>query len=295
MEKDLFNLFDDEKKLDLQELKELQKKLIKYDDEYYQNDEPVISDSEYDKIKKRAIELEEKYQDFPKIISKKVGAKAKRGFGKIRHQVPMISLDNVFNKEELQGFIDKIKRYLKTENFYEFVGEPKIDGLSFSALYRDGKFVQGATRGDGIEGEDITKNLMQIKDFPLQIKIPYYEIEIRGEVFIDKLDFEQLNKQMQQAGKKLFANPRNAAAGSLRQLDPSVTALRPLKYFVYTWGAISGADFETQSQFYEKMKNAGFNVQDYKKCESFEDLIAYYDYLLQKRSSLSYDIDGVVY
>ncbi len=295
-ETDLFNNPEMEQKiLDLQELKDLQKKLLQYDEEYYNNDAPTISDSEYDKLKRRAIELEEKYFDFPKLVSKKVGAKVKSGFAKVKHTTPMISLDNVFDREELLDFITKIKRYLKVDTFYEMVAEPKIDGLSFSALYVDGKLVQGATRGDGETGEDITKNLLQIKGFPESIKSPYKSIEIRGEVYIDKKDFEKLNKQVEEQGKKLFANPRNAAAGSLRQLNPEITKQRPLKYLVYTWGKVENQDWKTQEGFYKKAEKLGFNVQKHILCDNFEKLNSAYDFLFSNRAGMDYDIDGVVF
>ena len=211
-----------------EELKNLAKELSALDDAYYREDAPLLDDSAYDALKKRNEEIE---RLFPELIllntpSKKVGASAAEGFSKITHKEPMLSLSNIFEESDILDFTDKIKRFLNLEQDIDFVAEPKIDGLSYSVLYEKGQFVKAATRGDGAIGEDITANIKTIPELPLQLKGNNFPdtVEIRGEVYMDKADFFALNKQQETFGKKIFANPRNAAAGSLRQLDPSVTA-----------------------------------------------------------------------
>ena len=218
-----------------EELKSLAKELAELDNAYYQDDAPLLDDSAYDALKKRNEEIE---RLFPELIllntpSKKVGASAAEGFSKITHKEPMLSLSNIFDESEILEFTDRIKRFLNLEGDLDFVAEPKIDGLSYSVLYEKGKMVKAATRGDGAIGEDITANIKTIPDLPVQLRGNHFPdvVEIRGEVYMDKADFFALNQQQESLGKKVFANPRNAAAGSLRQLDPTITANRKLSLF----------------------------------------------------------------
>lgn len=217
-------------------------KLNKFRKEYYQLDNPTISDAEYDKMKHELIDLEEKYPDLKNPLSPtdKVGYVVLDEFQKVEHKIPMLSLNDIFSKDAIDEFIEKCQRFLGTEDNIEMFCEPKIDGLSFSARYENGVFVKGATRGDGYVGEDITENLKTIKSFPLKLNIdnPPKVLEVRGEVYMSKEDFLKLNMQNEELGEKIFANPRNAAAGSLRQLDTSITAKRNLKYFVYAIGEL---------------------------------------------------------
>ncbi len=282
------------------ELEFLAKKMAELDNAYYQDDAPIADDAEYDAYKKRNQDLEDK---FPHLIrddspNKKIGAKAKDGFGKVTHKVPMLSLGNIFDEEGLDDFIAKIRRFLNYDGELSFVAEPKIDGLSFAAIYENGMFVRGATRGDGSVGEDITENLKQIKDLPLKLNTPNPPklVEIRGEVYMDKRDFIELNTRHEKEGKKIFANPRNAAAGSLRQLDAKITAERNLKLFAYTWGDVSNPEWASQAAFLKVIKSWGFPVSNLvKTCSSASDIMANYNQIYQNRSEISYDIDGVVY
>lgn len=289
------------------ELAFLAKKMAQLDQAYYQNDAPLATDAEYDAFKRRNEEIERR---FPHLIrtdspSKKVGAKASDDFAKVVHSVPMLSLANIFSYEEIDEFVERIRRFLGLPDsaVLEFMAEPKLDGLSFSALYINGKFVRGATRGDGAVGEDITENLKMIKDLPLTLQssdllgndIPE-RLEIRGEVFMNKADFLALNEMQTEKGKKVFANPRNAAAGSLRQLDPRITRDRRLSLFGYTFGEVSEEKWTTHSEYLEKIKSWGFPVNpENKLCRSVRDIEDYFTSLGERRSSLAYDIDGAVY
>lgn len=289
------------------ELAFLAKKMAQADLAYYQNDAPVMTDAEYDALKRRNEEIEKR---FPHLIredspSKRVGAKASDDFEKVVHAVPMLSLANIFSDEEIYEFVDRIRRFLGLSETasLEFMAEPKLDGLSFSALYVNGEFVRGATRGDGAVGEDITENLKMIKDLPMKLRstdllgndIPE-RLEIRGEVFMNKADFFALNEAQAQKGKKVFANPRNAAAGSLRQLDPKITKDRRLSLFGYTFGEVSEEKWATHSEFLEKIKSWGFPVNpENKLCKTPQDIVDYFASLGERRSSLACDIDGAVY
>jgi len=302
VKKDLFDLFPSDEQVVEAELKKLSKRLAELDRAYYQDDAPVVSDSEYDTLKKRALELETQYPHLAKKglkVSERVGAKAKDGFAKIKHSVPMISLDNLFQDTEVIEFIGRVRRGLSLpiSETIDIVAEPKIDGLSFAARYENGKLIHAVTRGDGSVGEDITANVKQIKHFPIELSnCPYPVLEVRGEVFIDKKDFMTMNETARQFGGKEFANPRNAAAGSLRQLNPNITAQRPLKFIVYTWGAIEGRDFDTQEQFLQAMHKLGFPIHPiYQHCLTSDDILKFYHTLEEKRASLPFDIDGIVY
>ncbi len=284
------------------ELISLAKELAQHDIAYYQNDAPLLADWEYDELKRRNEAIEKR---FPQLIiangpSFKVGASAAEGFSKVELKVPMLSLSNIFKEEDIFEFTDRIRRFLNLSSHDEldFVAEPKIDGLSFSARYENGVFVKGSTRGDGTIGEDITDNLQTIPDLPQKLigkDIPEL-IEIRGEVYMRKSDFYELNKAQEQEGKRLFANPRNAAAGSLRQLDPKITAQRKLSLFAYTYGEVSQISWSSQQEFLALIKNWSIPISsEIKVCHTNEDLVNYYINMGQKRADLDYDIDGVVY
>lgn len=283
----------------VQELENLAVELAKSDVAYYQNDEPYLSDAEYDKLKHRNFDIEER---FPELVradspSNRVGVSVQSKFNKIEHRFPMLSLADVFSLKEVEDFVLSVKRFLNTSDFIEFIAEPKIDGLSFSARYENGVFVSGATRGDGIIGEDITENLRTIKQLPLRLPENAPEIvEVRGEVYMSKADFFALNEKNKAENKKLFANPRNAAAGSLRQLDSKITAERNLSIWAYTWGEISEKQWHTQEEFFLKLKEWGFPVNPLNKiCRSIKEIEDNFASMSELRSSLAYDIDGMVY
>jgi DNA ligase (NAD+) len=280
----------------------LAEEMARLDKAYYQEDDPLASDADYDFLKKRNEDLEKR---FPELIredspSFKVGSSSAKGFKKVVHKVPMLSLSNIFEKEEISSFTERLRSFLglKEQDPLHFVAEPKIDGLSFSAFYKNGRFEQGSTRGDGTTGEDITENLKNIADFPQVLQGRYFpsELEIRGEVYMTKEDFFALNQEQEKTGKKIFANPRNAAAGSLRQLDPSITKKRKLSLFAYAWGITNDEFWTTHEEFLSLLKEWGFPVSsEIRFCADVEKLEEYYDKMQEKRASLPYDIDGVVY
>ena len=293
-------MFDDREDIKKQ-LERLAKEIAYHDNLYYNDAQPAISDAEYDKLRIENTRLECLYPDLIRgdSPSHRVGAKPLDKFNKIAHEIPMISLENAFSDEDFFDFFEKANRFLNYSNMeYELFAEPKIDGLSASIVYIDGKISYAATRGDGSVGEDITQNIKTILDVPLFISnqsISSKKIEIRGEVYMPKRAFEKLNEEREKDGEKLFANPRNAAAGSLRQLDPSVTKKRKLKFFAYE---ILSDDIEikTQELVYETLKNCGFKVPNESRlCKSYDDAVEFYKYLDKKRNILDYDIDGTVY
>ena len=282
-----------------EELERIAKEVAKSDIAYYQNDMPYLTDAEYDRLKHLNAEIEKK---FPHLIradspSKRIGAPLQSGFGKVSHRFPMLSLGDVFSMEEVEDFINGVKRFLNTEKDIAFLCEPKIDGLSFTARYEKGVFVQGATRGDGSTGEDITENLRTISQLPQKIEGNVPDIlEVRGEVYMSKADFMALNQKNESEGKKLFANPRNAAAGSLRQLNAQITKERNLSIFAYTWGEVSERLWNTQEDFFNHLKNWGFPVNPNNTlCQTISDIENFFQNLMEIRASLAYDIDGVVY
>ena len=271
----------------------LKKEILKHNEAYYKNDAPLITDAEYDALKHELKDLlGENSND---EVLNLVGYKVLDGFKKVEHKELMISINDGFNEEDIQNFTEKCLRFLGIEEdkFIPFFLEPKIDGLSFSARYEDGKLVLGSTRGDGHIGEDITENLRAISGFPKKLNGNYPKIiEVRGEIYMAKDDFENLNAKIE----KPFANPRNAAAGSLRQLDTAITASRNLKYFAYTVGEYSN-DFkiETQEHLIDTFKSFGLNTASpMKLCNSMEEIMAFLAYMTEIRYSLNYDIDGVV-
>ena len=282
----------------LAELKHIAEEMAKSDIAYYQNDNPYLTDAEYDSLKLRNEQIEKQFPELilPNSPSKKIGAPLQSGFKKITHQFPMLSLGDIFSIDEVNNFIMSIKRFLNTSETPIFMAEPKIDGLSFSARYENGIFVSGATRGDGTIGEDITENLKTIKQLPLKLNNAPTILEIRGEVYMAKSDFFELNKRYEAEGKKTFANPRNAAAGSLRQLDSKITAERNLSLWAYTWGEVSQRCWNTQSEFFDCLKQWGFPVNPYNKlCTSSQEIENNFNQLMEIRSQLPYDIDGIVY
>jgi len=283
------------------ELERLAREMAEHDRAYYLEDAPVITDAAYDALRKRNLAIEAR---FPKLVradspSHRVGAVVSEKFAKVRHAVPMLSLDNAFSDEDVVEFVARIRRFLgwKEEHALAFVAEPKIDGLSASLRYEHGVFVQGATRGDGAEGEDITANLRTVKDIPLRLfgKAPEV-LEVRGEVYMTHAGFAALNKRQEKEGKPTYANPRNSAAGSVRQLDPSITASRDLKFFAYTWGEVSKMPADTQHGMLAAFETYGFKVNPLiRRCETVEALLKFYRDIEAKRAKLGYDIDGVVY
>jgi DNA ligase (NAD+) len=283
------------------ELARLTKQLAEYDRLYFQEDAPGVSDAEYDALRKRNTAIEER---FPALVrsdspSLRVGAKPAERFAKVVHRVPMLSLDNAFDDEDVVDFAARVRRFLglKEDQELAFTAEPKIDGLSASLRYEDGVFVQGATRGDGLEGEDITANLRTIRDLPLRFEGNAPKVfEVRGEVYMSHADFAALNKRQEKEGKPLFANPRNSAAGSVRQLDPAITARRPLHFFAYAWGETSAMPADTQWGMLETFKKWGFRVNPLiRRCKTTDELLEFYRDIEVKRATLGYDIDGVVY
>ncbi|WP_341747972.1 NAD-dependent DNA ligase LigA [Candidatus Tisiphia endosymbiont of Dascillus cervinus] len=279
-------------------LKQLASEIEKYNKAYHQEDTPLISDAEYDQLFNLNLELEKK---FPHLVlanspTKQIGSLAAEKFSKVKHINPMFSLSNAFDNEDVSEFINRIKNFLRLDSFQPIFCEPKIDGLSFSATYKNGILTTAATRGDGFIGEDITENIKTIKHFPHSIVLDTAILEVRGEVYINKQDFLLLNQAQELSKKDKFANPRNAAAGSLRQLDPNVTASRPLRYFVYAVGSSSNKIADSQDALLDKLKELGFIVNNIGKLAYSEnDMKYFYEYLNSSRDQLPYEIDGIVY
>jgi DNA ligase (NAD+) len=282
------------------EIQALRKEIEHHNYRYYVLDSPEISDQEYDRMMRRLQELEGLYPDLVTADSptQKVGAPPREEFGTVRHSLPMLSLQNAFADEELVEFDARVKRLLGAGDF-EYVAEPKIDGLAMEAIYRDGLYVQGSTRGDGYTGEDITENLRTVRSLPLRLrkgagKVPSL-LEVRGEVYIGKKDFARLNREREESGDPAFANPRNAAAGSVRQLDPSVTAARRLDVFLYAIGRLEGADFKTHWDVLTAFKSWGLRVNpEIRMCKTVKDAVEFHKHLEARRKGLDYEIDGIV-
>src|SRR5215467_519095 len=281
---------------------QLQTEIAAHDKRYYQDDAPSVTDAEYDALRRRYNAIEARFPDLRTLnsLSLKVGAAPVRGFAKVRHRVPMLSLDNAFSEEDVRDFVDRVRRFLRlaADAPVALVAEPKIDGLSMSLRYEDGALVTAATRGDGAEGEDVTANIKTLEDVPQKLKgknIPDI-CEVRGEVYMTKSAFLALNKRQAEAGGQIFANPRNSAAGSLRQKDPSITASRPLGFFGYAWGEMSVMPADSQSGMLKWLEGCGFRTNPLAKiCGSAEELIAFHKEIELARGTLDYDIDGVVY
>jgi DNA ligase (NAD+) len=287
------------------EHKRLADEIAHHDKLYHGKDDPEISDAEYDRLRHRLKAIEARFPQLVDMFSptQKVAPTPTTAFAKVQHARPMLSLDNAFTEEELQGFLDRVRRALQRETDIaddaeiSLACEPKIDGLSISLRYEDGVLVVGATRGDGATGEDVTANLRTVKDIPhkLKGKVPKV-IEVRGEVYMERKAFQEMNKRQEAAEEKTFANPRNAAAGSLRQLDSEITASRPLRFFAYAWGVSEPRTWKTHSDYLKLLKDWGFRVNPLSKlCRTPQQVLDYYRKLGADRPSLAYDIDGVVY
>jgi DNA ligase (NAD+) len=289
------------KKEVVKELKSLASQIEYHDNLYYNKDLPEISDADYDNLRIQNKNLE---KNFPDLIlvnspSNRVGSSLTSSFNKVTHIVPMLSLGNTFTNKEVEEFLNKTRRFLKineNENM-DFVAEPKIDGLSATLVYKNGLLVQGATRGDGKQGENITENVKTIEDVPKVLKGNYpVEIEIRGEIYISNSEFEKINRDRIKNSLPIFANPRNAAAGSVRQLDPKVTASRKLGFFAYSWGLMSSPIGENLMEVRENIRQMGFNLNHpVKLCLKLSEMLKFYKDIYENRSNLDFDIDGIVY
>jgi len=277
----------------------LAEEVAAHDIRYHQQDAPSISDADYDALRRRLEAIEAAYPDLRAAVTQKVGAAPSEKFGKVQHVVPMLSLGNVFDDGEVIDFVARVRKFLGLggDAPLAFTAEPKIDGLSCSLRFVRGEFVQAATRGDGFEGEDVTANVRTIAEVPHHLKGNFPEIcEVRGEIYMRHADFAALNERQLQAGEKVFANPRNAAAGSLRQLDPKITAQRPLHFYAYAWGEMSSMPAETQHGMVQAFKSFGFPVNERTVlCRSAREMIDHYRAIEADRAQLGYDIDGVVY
>ncbi|HEY1473292.1 MAG TPA: NAD-dependent DNA ligase LigA [Pseudolabrys sp.] len=280
----------------------LQAEIAAHDKRYYQQDRPTVSDAEYDALRARYNAIEARFPDLRTLesLSLQVGAAPARGFKKIRHAVPMLSLDNAFAEQDVVDFVARIRRFLKLgdDEKIAFSAEPKIDGLSMSLRYEDGELTTAATRGDGAEGEDVTANIRTLKEVPQQLKGKHVPAicEVRGEVYMTKQAFLELNERQKAAGGELYVNPRNTAAGSLRQKDPAITASRPLGFFAYAWGEMGEMPADTQSGMIKWFETCGFKTNPLTKiCRSTEELLTFHRKIEEGRAKLDYDIDGVVY
>jgi DNA ligase (NAD+) len=284
------------------ELQRLAAEIAHHDERYHGQDAPEISDADYDALRLRNDAIEARFPDLVRedSPSRRVGSAPQSKFGKIRHRVAMLSLGNGFSDEDVLEYLGRIRRFLNLADDapIDVTAEPKIDGLSLSLRYEKGKLAQGATRGDGTEGENVTLNVRTVKDIPNTIEARDFPdvFEVRGEIYMSHKDFARMNEKQIQAGEKVFANPRNAAAGSLRQLDPAITASRPLRFFAYTWGEVSKLPGDTQWDVIQAFKRWGFPVNPLMKlCHSADELLAQYHKIEADRANLGYDIDGVVY
>ena len=281
-------------------IEELRAEIRKHDHYYYVLNQPLISDAEYDRLFRELQELEEKYPQFvtPDSPTQRVGAPPAEEFRPVRHAIPMLSLQNCFSEEEFLEWDRRVRRLLGGRQPV-YICEPKLDGLSVELVYENGVLTVGSTRGDGYVGEDVTRNLRTIRQIPLRLlplngKAPRL-LEVRGEVYMEKEAFRRLNREREEKGEPLFANPRNAAAGSLRQLDPGITARRPLKAFFYALGRAEGITIRSQEELLAILSKLGFPVNPlWKRCESPEEAIAFYHELLERRDELPYEADGVV-
>lgn len=283
-----------------EEIEKLRDLIRRYDHLYHVLDKPEISDREYDRLYRKLKDLEDAHPVLitPDSPTQRVGGEPIKGFPSVRHIVPMMSMDNTYSSEEMREFDDRVKKNLKGEKI-EYAVELKFDGVSISLLYEDGKFARGATRGDGIEGDDVSGNLKTIRSIPLVFRSEARNrpklIEVRGEVYMTKKGFDEINREKKKSGEELFANPRNAAAGSLKLLDPKIVAGRHLNIYIYGIGRSEGMEFETQIEALEYLKKAGFRVSPhFKLCGTIEEVIEYCNSWEAKRDRLEFDIDGMV-
>lgn len=283
------------------ELERLAAEIAEHDRRYHSDDAPTVTDAEYDALRRRNLAIE---QAFPALVradspSRRVGGAVSEKFEKVRHAVPMLSLDNAFSDDDVRDFAERVRRYLRlpADAVLPITAEPKIDGLSLSLRYEGGRLVVAATRGDGQVGENVTANARTITDIPEILSgNPPAVLEVRGEVYLSHADFLELNRKQEAEGKPLYVNPRNTAAGSLRQLDPSITASRPLKFFAYAWGEVSAMPAVTQMGMVAALAEYGFRVNDLmKRFDDVDDLLQHYRKIEVERGTLPYDIDGVVY
>jgi DNA ligase (NAD+) len=284
------------------EIERLAAEIGAHDRRYYQEDAPTVSDAAYDALRRRNEEIEAR---FPALVradspSRRVGAQPSQKFAKVRHAIPMLSLGNAFADAEVAEFVERVRRFLRlpADERVVFTAEPKIDGLSCTLRYEDGRLVRGATRGDGTEGEDVTANVRTLADIPKELRGKNAPgiCEVRGEVYMTKSAFLALNERQRAAGKQIFANPRNSAAGSLRQLDAAITSSRPLGFFAYSWGEMSAMPAQTQSGVVKWFAARGFKINPLMQvCDSIDAMLAFHHEIEAQRASLDYDIDGVVY
>jgi len=285
------------------EIDKLREDLAYHNWRYYALDDPEISDAGYDEMMRRLADLEKKFPEFdsPDSPTRRVGAPPLEEFRQVEHRAPMLSLANAMNSDEMKEFDGRVKRFLSLPpgSVIEYVAEPKFDGLGVELVYKDGRFAVGSTRGDGMRGEDVTVNLKTIKSIPLKLRgekrdVPR-RLEVRGEVYMNIKDFEALNRKREKSGDPLFANPRNAAAGSLRQLDSSITAGRRLEIFIHSFGVIEGMSFKSQWEFLDRLPAWGLRVnKQIRKCRGIDEALDYWAEMREKRDKLSYEIDGVV-
>ncbi len=280
---------------------ELREQINYHNYRYYVLDQPEIPDAEYDRLMRELQRLESQYPELitPDSPTQRVGAKPAEGFGEVRHLIPMLSLENCFSEDELRSFDRRVKERLGRTGAVRYCAEPKFDGLAVSLRYEQGYLVMGATRGDGYVGEDVTQNVRTVRSIPLRLRgeSPPSVFEARGEIFMPKAGFEILNRKLAARGEKTFVNPRNAAAGSLRQLDPAVTASRPLAFYAYGWGEYQGIELpEFHSEMLEQMRQWGFPVShEVKVVQGIEGCLAYYMDMEKRRPELPFEIDGVVF
>jgi DNA ligase (NAD+) len=283
------------------EIVDLRREIEKHNYQYHVLDNPQISDAEYDRLFRRLVELEQEYPDLALADSptRKVGAAPLTSFKTVQHTLPMLSLSNATDREEMEEFQERIQRFLKTPATIEYVAEPKIDGVAVELIYEGGRFSLGSTRGDGMNGEDITLNLKTIRSVPMMLRddkraVPE-RLEVRGEVFLSRAAFQKMNRQREDDGQPLFANPRNAAAGSLKQLDSTITARRPLDIFFHGRGVMTGMSLATHLEFLEAIKDWGLKPVPFPRlCRGLEEVLRTYEKMETERDHLAYEIDGVV-
>lgn len=285
---------------DLEEIERLREEIRRHDNLYYVEDNPEITDRDYDRLMQALKGLETKHPEWitPDSPSQRVGGKASDKFETVVHKSPMLSLDNTYNVEELKEFHQRVVKNLETEKDIEYVVDLKFDGLAVTLIYENGLFVQGATRGDGKAGEDVTAGLKTIRSIPLKIPVPnesFRYLEVRGEVYMERGAFQKLNVEREQKGESLFANPRNAAAGSLRLLDPAITASRPLNIFIYGIGHMDTFPFVTHFDAMRQLAALGFRVNSkHKLCAGFDEVLAEVEYWKKNKDALPYEVDGLV-
>ena len=283
------------------EILELRREIEKHNYRYHVIDDPLVSDADYDRLFRRLVELERQYPEFasPDSPTQKVGAPPLEKFGTVQHTLPMLSLNNASDREEMAEFEERIRRFLKSTGPIEYAAEPKIDGVAVELVYEEGRFVVGSTRGDGIHGEDITVNLRTIRSIPLTLRSekrrPPERLEVRGEVFLSRKAFQQMNREREEAGQPVFANPRNAAAGSLKQLDSTITAKRSLDIFCHGAGAVTGVSFASHLEFLQAMKDWGLKPVPFARvCQGMEEVLRQREEMEARRDDLPYEIDGLV-